>query len=50
MKIVNRQGIPLTNHVMDTVGVTVYRCALDLFGLQIDFMAYYKELITAARV
>ena len=31
MKIVNRQGIPQTNNVMDTMGV--YEFALGLFGL-----------------
>ena len=31
MKIVNRQGIPQTNNVMDTMGV--YEFALSLFGL-----------------
>ena len=46
MKIVNKQGIPQTNHVMDTVGVTVYKFALGLFGP----LVYYKELATAARV
>ena len=37
MKIVNRPEIhvPQTNHVMDNMGVTVYKFALCLFGLQI---------------
>ena len=40
MKIVNRPEIhvPQTNHVMDNMGVTVYKFALGLFGLQIDFI------------
>ena len=38
MKIVNKQGIPQTNHVMDTMGVTMYKFALGLFCLQIDFI------------
>ena len=35
MKIVNRPEIhvPQTNHVMDNMGVTVYKFALGLFGL-----------------
>ena len=50
MKILNRQGIPQTNHVMDTIGVTVYKFALGLFVCKLISLAYYKELITAARV
>ena len=51
MKIINKQGIPQTNHVMDTMGVTVY-ISLPLVYLvcKMISLAYYKELITAARV
>ena len=38
MKIVNRQGIPQTSHVMDTMGVSVYKFALGLFCLQIGLL------------
>ena len=48
MKIVNGQGIPQTNHVMDTMGVTVYKFALGLFGLQIDLSGLLQR--TVARV
>ena len=48
MKIVNGQGIPQTNHVMDTMGVTVYKFALGLFGLQIDLSGLLQRI--AARV
>ena len=44
MKILNRQGIPQTNHVMDTIGVTVYKFALGLFGLQIDFTGLLQRI------
>ena len=44
MKIVNRQGIPQTNHVMDNMGVTVYKFARDLFGLQIDFIGLLQRI------
>ena len=44
MKIGNRRGIPQTNHVMDTVGVTVYKFALGLFGLQIDFIGLLQRV------
>ena len=44
MKIVNRQGIPQTNHMMDTMGVTVYKFALGLFGLQIDFIGLLQRI------
>ena len=47
MKIVNRQGVPQTNHVMDTVGV--YKFDLGLFGLQNDFIGML-QLICSARV
>ena len=43
MKIVNKQGIPQTNLVMDTTGVTVYKFALGLFGLQIDFIGLLQR-------
>ena len=43
MKIVNRQGIPQTNHVMDTMGVTVYKLTLGLFDLQIDFIGLLQR-------
>ena len=43
MKIVNRQRIPQTNHVMDTMGVTVYKFALGLFGLQIDLIGLLQR-------
>ena len=48
MKIVNRQEIPQTNNMMDSMDV--YKFSLGLFGLQIDLIGFYKELITAARV
>ena len=35
--------IPQTNHVMDTMGVTVYTFALDLFGLQIALRGRLKN-------
>ena len=44
IKIVNRQGIPQTNRVMDTVDVTVYKFALGLFGLQIDFIGLQQGI------
>ena len=44
MKIVNRQGMPQTNHVMDTIGVTVYKIALGLFGMQIDFIGLIQRI------
>ena len=44
MKIVNRQGISQTNHGMDTMGVTVYKFALGLFGLQIDFIGLLQRI------
>ena len=44
MKIVNRQGIPQTNHMMDTMGVTVCKFALGLFGLQIDFIGLLQRI------
>ena len=43
-KIVNRQGLPQTNHVIDTMGVTVYKFALGLFGLQIDFIGLPQRI------
>ena len=43
MKIVNRQRIPQTNYVMDTMGVTVYKFALGLFGLQIDLIGLLQR-------
>ena len=43
IKIVNRQGIPQTNHVMDTMGVTVYKLTLGLFDLQIDFIGLLQR-------
>ena len=44
MKIVNKQGIPQMNHVMDTMGFTVYKFALGLFGLQIDFISLLQRI------
>ena len=46
MKIVNRPEIhvPQTNHVMDNMGVTVYKFALGLFGLQIDFIGLLQRI------
>ena len=44
MKIVNRQGIPQTNYVMNTMGVTVYKFALGLFGLRIDFVGLLQRI------
>ena len=46
MKIVNRPEIhvPQTNHVMDNMGVTVYKFALGLFGLQIDFIGLLQRM------
>ena len=43
MKIVNRQGITQTNHVMDTTGVAMYKFALGLSGLQIDFIGLLRR-------
>ena len=45
MKIVNRPEIhvPQTNHVMDNMGVTVYKFALGLFALQIDFIGLLQR-------
>ena len=52
MKIVNRSEIHVsqTNHVMDNMGVTVYKFALFFLVFKSISLAYYKELITAARV
>ena len=46
MKIVNRPEIHVrqTNHVMDNMGVTVYKFALGLFGLQIDFIGLLQRI------
>ena len=46
MKIVNRPEIhvPQTNHVMDNMDVTVYKFALGLFGLQIDFIGLLQRI------
>ena len=44
------QGIPQTNHVMDTMGVTVYKFALGLFCLQIDFIGLLQSIDYLARV
>ena len=44
MKIVNRQVIPQMNHVMNTMGVTVYKFAPGLFGLQIDFTGLLQRI------
>ena len=44
MKIVNMQGIPQTNHVMDTIGVTVYKFTLGLFSLHIDFIDLLQRI------
>ena len=46
MKIVNRQGIPQTNHVMDSMGVTVYKLPLVYLVYKLISLAYYKVLIT----
>ena len=46
MKIVNRPEIHVAqaNHVMDNMGVTVYKFALGLFGLQIDFIGLLQRI------
>ena len=46
LKIVNRPEIhvPQTNHVMDDMGVIVYKFALGLFGLQIDFIGLLQRI------
>ena len=46
MKIVNRPEIHVlqTNHVMDNMGVTVYKFAFGLFGLQIDFIGLLQRI------
>ena len=44
MKIVNRQGIPQTNHLMDAMGVNVYKFVLGLFGLQICFIGLLHRI------
>ena len=46
VKIVNRPEIhvPQTNHVTDNMGVTVYKLALGLFGLQIDFIGLLQRI------
>ena len=42
MKIVNRQGIPQMNHVMDTMGVTVHKFAVVYLVCKLISLAYYK--------
>ena len=44
MKIVNMQRTTQTNHVMDTMGVTVYKFAFGLFGLLIDFIGLLERI------
>ena len=44
MKIVNRQGIPQANHLMDAMGVNVYKFVLGLFGLQICFIGLLHRI------
>ena len=44
MKIVNRQGILQTNHVMDTMEVTVYKFSLGLFGLKMNFIGLLQTI------
>ena len=43
MKIVNKQGIPQANHVMDTMGL--YAFALGLFGLQIFLIGFLQRIV-----
>ena len=42
MKIVNRQDIPETNNMMDSMDV--YEFALGLFGLQIDLIGFLQRI------
>ena len=42
MKIVNRQEIPQTNNMMDSMDV--YEFALGLFGLQIDLIGFLQRI------
>ena len=48
MKIVNRQGMPQVNNVMDTM--SVYEFTLVYLVCRLISYVYYKKLTTAARV